>query len=39
MAQLMGEYYWVTVTKEVKLPPLQCRRDWAAWSTARDSRV
>jgi len=39
MAQLMGEYYWVTVTKEVKLPPLQCRRDWAAWSTTRDSRV
>jgi hypothetical protein len=33
MAQLMGEYYWVTVTRGVKLPPLHCRRDWTAWST------
>ena len=32
MAQLMGEYYWVTVTRRVRLPLLQRRRDWAAWS-------
>ncbi len=39
MAQLMGEYYWVTVTRGVQIPSLQCRRDWMAWSIARESRA
>lgn len=39
MVQLMGEYYWVTATRRVKLPPLQCRRDWAAWSTIESESV
>jgi hypothetical protein len=38
MAQLVGEYYWVTVTRGVKLPPLHCRRDWTAWSTVAPDR-
>lgn len=39
MVQLMGEYYWVTVTREVKLPPLHCRLDWAAWSTIESESI
>ena len=38
MVQLVGEYYWVTVTRGVKLPPLHCRRDWTAWSTGAADR-
>jgi hypothetical protein len=31
-AQLIGEYYWVTITREVEPPGPHTLQDWLAWS-------
>lgn len=31
-AQLIGEYYWVTVTRKAQAPDAETLRRWAAWS-------
>jgi|GEM_PF-4276089 len=31
-AQLIGEYYWITMTRNVKPPDAAILREWLAWS-------
>lgn len=31
-AQLVGEYYWVTITRHAHMPEAETLRTWAAWS-------
>jgi hypothetical protein len=31
-AQLIGEYYWITMARNVKPPDAAILREWLAWS-------
>ncbi|MHB8870444.1 MAG: hypothetical protein ACYC6T_17910 [Thermoleophilia bacterium] len=36
-AQLVGEYHWITITREVRLPPLETLQEWFGCNQPRTS--